>query len=482
MSRDDRQGGERRRIEGWSLERIAAATGGRICGADAAQDRTPRSVCSDTRKLEAGELFVALRGARFDGHDFLDEALEAGAVAALVDDESALPEGLAGVVVDDTLDGLTELGHAVWEEAQSEGLHTIDVTGSNGKTTVKEMLAALWGARGAVFATPGNLNNHIGVPLVLCDLPVDCEHLVLEMGANAPGEIAHLVSLAPGSERIVTSIGTAHVEGFGSVDGIRRAKSEIFEKADDETTAVVPHREVENLIDDDFPGRVVTVGFEPDADLRVESRDASREHAQVVQIEGAGGEWTIGLPLPGAHNALNVATSLATLIVRGSAPDGRTCTEVLADLTLPAGRWRETTVGPWRVLDDAYNANPSSIRASFDAFMKTDDALDRPRVAVIGYMAELGDEAERYHREVAVDLAGASGLDALVAVGRHAESMADAARRAAPPDGPEVVAFERAEAAARWLEGQGEGFVFLKASREARLERVVDFLTADGED
>ncbi len=477
-----------KRIASWELSRIAQATGGELVDAAAAQV-CPTAVSTDTRAIGPGELFVALRGENFDAHDFIDQAEEAGAVAAIVERTAGLDTELALIVVDDTLAALTALGRAIWREATAEGLHTINVTGSNGKTTVKEMLASLWQAQGEVFATPGNLNNHIGVPLVLCAIPEGCEHLVLELGANAAGEISHLVALAPGTERIITSIGVAHVEGFGSVDGIRRAKSEIFEGADARTTAIVPHAERDNLIAADFPGAVITVGFEADADLRVEQlqqqavdsgeRDGGRG-GQRVRITRGDEAWEVELSLPGAHHGLNAAVSLATLLAGGLSPTSEECSARLSTLSLPQGRWREVEVDGLRFVDDAYNANPSSVKASFDAFMQTPDTAQRARIAVIGEMLELGDAAERWHREVAEALAANAELDGFVAVGPYARRMADAAREHA---GGALVAaaFDSVEAVADWLSDRGSAFVFLKASRGARLERVVDLLEQKAE-
>ncbi len=469
-----------RRIRRWTLAKIAEAAGGRLEGA--AVDQHVSRVCSDTRSLRPGELFVALRGENFDAHDFLDQAEAAGAAAVMVDRTDGVETTLPRLVVDDTLAGLTRLGHAVWREATEAGLHTIDVTGSNGKTTVKEMLALLWGAHGEAFATPGNLNNHIGVPLVLCDLPAECEHLMAEMGANGPGDISHLIAMAPGSERIITSIGMAHIEGFGSLDGVRRTKSEIFEGADAQTTAIVPFSEVDNLIGDDFPGRVITVGFEEEADLSVRLLEASGQGGEALRFEVRHGDdrLELRLPLPGKHHALNAATSLATMIARGVVPDQDLCNRRLSHLALPKGRWRVVDVGDVRMIDDAYNANPSSVTASFDAFMETPDPEERPRVAVIGEMFELGDDAEAMHREVAATVASRADLDAFVAVGPYAAQMVEAARTNAAGQ-LEAVGFETVEQTADWLARRGPAFVLLKASRGARLERVVDLVAAKGE-
>jgi murE/murF fusion protein len=478
-----------KRIAGWTLEKVAQACGGRLVG-EGASALSASGVCSDTRAIGVGELFVALRGDSFDAHDFLDQAQEQGAIAAMVD-RSDVDTDLPLVVVEDTLAGLTALGQAIWAEATEEGLHTIDVTGSNGKTTVKEMLALVWSSHGDVFATPGNLNNHIGVPLVLCDIPQVCDHLVVELGANAPEEIAHLIGLAPGTERIITSIGVAHIEGFGSVDAIRRAKSEIFEQADHQTTAIVPFAEAEYLIGEDFPGEVITVGFEEGADLRVELLEPDRSADEALRVRMtmsgqrmSGQSLTICLPIPGAHQALNAATALATLIARGVEPSQIRCNAALAELALPSGRWRVVDQGDICFVDDAYNANPSSVRASFEAFMGTHDPMARARVAIIGEMLELGDDAARWHREVAAAIAATQHLDAFVAVGSFAGQMAEEAEANAAGS-LATAGFEHVEDVAHWLDAQvaskGPAFVFLKASRGARLERVVDLMESKGE-
>ncbi|MFU8807359.1 MAG: UDP-N-acetylmuramoyl-tripeptide--D-alanyl-D-alanine ligase, partial [Bradymonadaceae bacterium] len=238
------------RIQGWPLPRIAAAMGGTTSSSNGAG--IP-AVSTDTRSLGQGDLFVALEGESFDAHDFIDQAVLAGAGALVVHRDVEAPTAVPLIRVDDTFAALSRLGQALWQEAREEGLHTVAVTGSNGKTTTKEILASLWGTLGSVHATVGNLNNHIGVPLTLCALPARCDHLIVEMGANGAGEIRGLIALAQARERIITSIGFAHIEGFGSVDGVRRAKAEIFENADASTVAIVPYSEKSRLIPEGFP-------------------------------------------------------------------------------------------------------------------------------------------------------------------------------------------------------------------------------------
>lgn len=480
-----------KRIASWSLAKIAEAIGGRLYldhiedapAPESVAALCPIGVSSDTRTLEAGELFVALRGENFDAHDFLGRADQGGAIAILVDRVDALDTQLPLVVVEDTLAGMSRLGLAIWNEARDAGMRTINVTGSNGKTTVKEMLALLWGARARVFATPGNLNNHIGVPLVLCAIPADCERLILEMGANGPGEISQLLALAPGEARVVTSIGLAHIEGFGSLDGIRRAKSEIFENPSADTAAILPFSESSNLVGPDFAGRCFTVGFEAGADLRVELLDgADARGALGFTMAHAGEEYTLHLPIPGTHHALNAATAIATLIAAGEAIDAPALNGALAKLALPAGRWRIVEQGDYYFIDDAYNANPSSTIASVQAFVSSATEEPSPRVVILGEMRELGAEAARLHCEVAAKVAEFAQVDALVCVGEFAQQMAEAASKVRTL---EVAAFEDVEAVGPWLkyivDQRGLTRILLKASRGARLERVIDLVVATGE-
>lgn len=492
------------RVASWSLAKIAHAMGGALRYADssklvetAAAQRMPTGVCTDTRKLRPGELFVALRGDNFDAHDLLGAAGDA--LALVVERVQRAPSDRLLIVVDDTLQALTRLGHALWCEARDAGVRTINITGSNGKTTVKEMVAALWSEHGQVFATPGNLNNHIGVPLTLCAMPMGCETLVLEMGASAVGEISQLIALAPGEVRIITSIGMAHLEGFGSLENIRRAKSEIFERADAQTRAIVPFEEAANLIGADFQGQVTTIGDAPPADLWVEpetlSDGAPDNAAQALRVRRGDGAHPdllgapIYLPLPGAHNARNAAVAIATLQVRGESPQAGALNASFAGLTLPAGRWRRVQVGDFHFIDDAYNANPSSLRSAARAFLQTPLAGDHTRVIVVGEMRELGPTAQQIHRDSVADLVRTGGFDAILAVGTFAPEMRDeglstldAMTAKGAQKHTEIAAVEDAAAAAAWLLEYGAHhrppFVLLKASRGARLERIIDLFEA----
>jgi UDP-N-acetylmuramoyl-tripeptide--D-alanyl-D-alanine ligase len=464
------------RVSTWDFGDIAEAIEGRLEGDPGVEDRQPAAVSTDTRSLESGDLFFALRGERFDGHTFLEEAVSGGACGVVVErDHVDVTWEVPTFRVDDTAAALGRLGAAIWQEATEEGLHSIAVTGSNGKTTTKELLATLWGSRGTVHATPGNLNNAIGLPLTLCGLPLQADTAILEMGANAPGEIRELIAMAPAAQRIITSIGYAHTEGFGSIEGVRRAKSEIAESADRDTQVIVPYTERTHLSVDAQPGRVATFGEEPGSDVRVVAYEAVAGSGARVELIGLGRVAHVELGLPGRHNARNLAAAIATLWLRGLDLRDRDLRRLRDELELPAGRWRVVEVAGHQIVDDAYNANPSSVRASAKTFVEWSSSKERRRVVVLATMLELGDAARRHHERVAVDLAQTEELDDLVFVGDHAEAMARAAEDVGRPD-LEVYRMSGAEAIAEWLTFTAPSAVLLKGSRGAELESVIKML------
>ena len=467
----------RLRIQQWSLGRVVRAMEGRLLS-PTVESGMPRGVSTDTRKLGEGDLFFALRGENFDGHEFVDAAVERGACAVVVEDRSALGSSKAtAIVVDDCYRALSRLGHAVYRAARQDGTEAIALTGSNGKTTTKEILSALWSGRGTVWATQGNLNNHIGVPLTLCAIPAECDRLIVELGANHRGEIENLIGLVPAEQRIVTSIGRAHLEGFGSMAGVRKAKGEIFTGSSRATTAIVPLDEVDALIPRDFPGNVITFGGDNEADIQILSTfPADGDEWSVgmgVRLDVAGQRVVLALPLVGAHNATNLAAAVATFVGGSKPVDADGFNDLLATLDLPGGRFRVLQIGGLRVMDDAYNANPSSMRASFRAFEQWADGDDGKSLAIIGDMHELGEVADREHRELASWLAQQTGLSALAFVGEYASLMS----RAAEGGGvSEVVAFEDHDSVAQWLREHERAQVFLKGSRANRLEKIIEKL------
>lgn len=455
------------RIATWSLEKIAEAAQGTLRG----QGASPSSVSTDTRSIETGALFIPVVGDRFDGHDFISQAIENGAACVFSDREMSI--GIPIVLVNDTVEAFQRLAGALFLEAVEEGLTTIALTGSNGKTTTKELIAAIWRAHGyRVHATPGNLNNHIGLPLTLAALELEHEVAVLEMGANDFGDIDELIRIAPATTRMVTSIGAAHLENLGDLDGVRRVKGEIFRAdAAASTVAICPLNEAGSLIPRDWPGEVLCVG--DDADVEV-IQTTARGVGQLVTLRIDELEYEFELPLPGAHNAFNLGLAFATMLANTVEIEPAAVQRGLALLELPDGRMRLAHSGRWAIVDDAYNANPTSARASFAAFAEivfdAEDVEELDRVAVLGEMLELGADAAEMHASLAADLAAFDAVEAFVFVGPHAGLMRDAAVEARA----NARAFDDVDAASQWLIERGPALVWLKGSRGARLERITE--------
>jgi UDP-N-acetylmuramoyl-tripeptide--D-alanyl-D-alanine ligase len=446
------------------LAELARATGGTLHGDNVAFG----SVLSDSRTLEPGALFVALPGARYDGHEFVPEALGRGASGALV--TRLLPLPLPQVVVGDTLAALGSFA-AAWRR-DFDGT-VVGITGSNGKTTVKEMTGAILAAAGPCLVTRGNLNNHIGVPLTLARLEAVHRYAVIEMGANHCGEIAHLASIARPDVGLVINAGPAHLEGFGGIEGVARGKGEMFASLGIEQTAVIN-------ADDRFAaywhglareaGRVVTFGMRERADFRADRVSARLADAGFVtefELDCPLGRRRIALSLAGEHNVMNALAAAAAAHAAGA--DLEAIGAGLGSMRSVSGRleFRAAHAGA-RLVDDSYNANPGSLRAGLRAL----EGVPGRRWLVLGEMRELGADSALLHAEMGA-FARASGVARLLAVGdeaRHAvEAFGAGATWFASVD--DLVAALRAELGP-------EVTVLVKGSRSNRLERVAAALAA----
>ncbi|KTG17334.1 MULTISPECIES: UDP-N-acetylmuramoyl-tripeptide--D-alanyl-D-alanine ligase [unclassified Guyparkeria] len=458
-----------------TLEQIASWSGGRLSpGADPA---TPvAGVGTDTRADLSGRLFVALKGPNFDAHAFLGQAVEQGAVAALVEreqEDASLPQ----VIVDDTLAALGRLARG-WREAVDPTV--IAITGSSGKTTVKELLAAMLGELGPTAATHGNLNNEIGVPLTLLDWPAETRFAVVEMGANHVGEIAALTELVAPDIVMVTMAGRAHVGEFGSVERIIEAKGEIYRHRPD---AARP------LINLDSAGSEQWLKAAPKADtFTLDPRhrewatwtgeyDADH-HELSVDERGRAVIDRLRVPLPGAHNAMNLLASIALARLAGASFEA--VTAGLVAFRPPAGRMDLLRLrNGWRLIDDSYNANPESMRAAIGYLA----GQPGERYAVLGSMGELGAEAEALHRQLG-EFVASEELDGVISVGPWAAAIA-AGYHAGGGSADAIETTEDSDAAiealrARLADRAGTAVtVLLKGSRFMRIERVREALAQE---
>ena len=458
---------------------MAVAMGGRLVSGR--PDVVVDGVSIDSRRTARGEVFVAIRGDRFDGHEFVSEALGRGANGVVVSDATAAAgpdNGEAGetfvIVVSDTTHALQLLGRFV---RRASGTCVVAITGSVGKTTTKEITAAVLAARYDVYRTVGNLNNHIGLPLSLVDLRRRPEVAVLELGMNHAGEIRTLVGIAEPEYRVWTNVAEVHTEFFESVEGIADAKAEILELSTSETGLVA------NAADDrvmsrisGFPGRVTTFGVAVAADVRatdVRNLGLGGMEARVHTPEGVGALRT---SLLGEGNVANALAAIA-VAYRLQVPLGLVLSRV-AEVEAASRRGQVRRLGGVTVVDDTYNSNPLALDRALTAVGREEAA--RRRVAVVGEMLELGDQAERLHRRSGRAVVQA-GFDLLVAVGgANARALADGAT-AAGLSADSVRTFATSEAAAdevvRLVE-DGDA-VLVKGSRGVRTDRIVERLAAE---
>lgn len=373
-------------------------------------------VSTDTRTILPGDLFVALKGERFDGHRFLAVAAEAGASALVVntaDVSIALPQ----IEVADTTDALAALAFGNRRESKAQ---FIAVTGSSGKTTVKEMLASILRGAGETLATRGNLNNHIGVPLTLLDISPEHQYAVIELGASGVGEIAHTVSITQPNVAIITNAGEAHLEGFGSYDNIVIAKGEIIDGVVASGTVVLNQDDPAYDVWRDRAGhrKVVSVGSGTpgSADYTCQLLAAGGSE-QTVKLDGPDG-WAceVTLSLLGQHNLINAL--LAVAAARELGVEDHCIQAGLSALTPVPGRLQSFDLASGiTIIDDSYNANPTSMKAALEVLSKSAGQ----RIAVLGTMAELGEGAERLHEQIGA-YARELGVETLVVVGAGAEA------------------------------------------------------------
>lgn len=449
------------------LSDVMKALDGKLLG----NDTEFESVSTDTRSLKQGDLFVALQGPHFDAHNFIDEAKAKGAVGAMV--SRKIKTELPLLLVADTRAGLGRLA-TTWRAKYATPM--IAVTGSNGKTTVKEMLGTILGQSGPVLVTKGNLNNEIGVPLTLLRLEDKHRYAVIEMGANGPGEIKYLSSLVKPQVAIITNAAPAHLEGFGDISGVARAKGEIFSNLVDDGTAVIN-------ADDSRVGlwrvmvgkhRCVSFGIHNPADYTAREMHVNPFFGYSFEMHTPAGFIDINLRLPGKHNIMNALAASA-----GAQAVGLNLSEIKSGLeAMQAVKGRlQMKKGIHRslVIDDTYNANPGSMRPVFEVL-----AAHRGRkILVLGDMGELGNASRAFHEQVGRQ-ARATGIDLLYTVGEQASMSAGTFGKGAHhfKNQDDLIVALCTELN---HESDNETMILVKGSRFMRMERVTQVLVSDNE-
>jgi UDP-N-acetylmuramoyl-tripeptide--D-alanyl-D-alanine ligase len=426
--------------------------------------------CIDTRALQAGQLFVALPGEKVDGHDFVSRAAALGASGALV--SRRVDIDFPQLLVADVLQALQQLAVA-WrsEWAQMSGGKIAAITGSNGKTSVKTMLANILARSHQVYATPGNFNNHIGLPLSLLNVRAEHQMAVLEMGANHAGEIAQLAAWTAPDCGVVTQAGDAHLEGFGGRDQVALAKGEMFAALSPQGTAIINADDAYFELWQSIAAHTSVLSFGRAAQAQVRALDESNgPQIQDFKIQLADGQWPVSLPMPGRHSVMNALAAAAAAQALGVG--SQDIIKGLSDMQAVAGRLQPSRLPCGaQLIDDSYNANPASFRAALDVLV----ASSTPRHLVLGDMAELGEAAPRLHREAGAAVA-ASGIEHFWTCGPLSELAARTCREQS--DAVQVQHFpDRASLAFELLASlDAQGTVLLKGSRSAGMEHVAHYL------
>ena len=452
-----------------TLAETAAATGGALHDADPSATVTG-PVVIDSRLAVPGSLFVAIKGEQTDGHGYAAAAVRSGATAAL----AARPLGVPTVVVDDPVAALARLARTVLDRLGD--VTVVAVTGSSGKTSTKDLMAAVLETAGLTVAAVGSYNNEIGVPLTVLAADAGTRHLIVEMGARGKGHISYLCEVAPPQVGVVLNIGTAHAGEFGSREATAVAKRELVEAIPADGVAVLNADDPLVLaMASATSGRVVTFGMDPAADVRAEEVEVDDQGRAAFDLRSPTGAHRVRLRLHGLHHVSNALAAAAVAYVLGLPGDA--VARALSEAT-PRSRWRMEVVeraDGVTVVNDAYNANPESVQAALETVAAMSGG--RRSWAVLGEMRELGAAAATEHARVGT-LAVRLGLSRIVAVGDGARGISDAARETPVPGttylGEEPVFVSDVDEALTLLREQVRpgDVVLVKASRAAGLERV----------
>ncbi len=452
-----------------TLKEVIMATGATVLAGG--QDTVFHGVCTDSRQLKGGNLFVALKGDNFDGHDFAQKALELGAAGIMISDAVKADwkgAGSAAVIkVADTLTALGDLAH-YWRSRFF--VPVIGLTGSSGKTTTKEIMASIISRQKNVLKTEGNLNNLIGLPQTIFRFNDDHEAAILEMGTNMPGEIKRLTQIAAPDIGLITNIGPAHLAGLISIEGVRKEKGDLFAYMDKNGTAVF-NLDDENIriISDGWKGRRVTFSMTSDADVRLAKMEKSNARGMSLKLIIAGKEHKVEMKIAGTHNVYNALAAAATALALQI--DVENIIAGLGAFTPVGGRMQVIRLKKGAYLiDDSYNANPASMR---EALMTLKDLKNgHSSYAFLGDMLELGDAAEEMHRKIGM-LAAVTGVNKLFLQGDFAKATAAGAVEGGMP-ADKIVFLSAPEEGVLYLKQnlkKGD-WVLVKGSRRMKMERI----------
>lgn len=446
------------------LKQLADSINGKLVGSDAEFS----SVSTDTRTLQPGDLFVALQGPNFDGHAYLEQAFAKGAVAALV--SRACDVAQPQIVVADTLRALGDTGR-VW--AQQFKAKKVAITGSCGKTTLKEMVAAILSQVGETLFTKGNLNNEIGVPLTLARINAQHRFAVIECGANHVGEIAYTVNLVKPDVAVVNNVAPAHLEGFGSIDRVAQAKSEIYSGLDAQGIAVINQDDAYAALfrEKTKSSRQITFSLrEAGASVSADNLrcNALGQYAFTVQLPQA--QFDIQLPLLGLHNVRNALAACA-LTLALDIPVSAMQAGLRRVRAVPGRLFPVEDVPGFHIIDDSYNANPASIRAAIDVLAEAGSNT----CLVLGGMGELGDTSDQLHEQTGA-YAAQKGIARVYSMGPNAAFYQRGYVQQQPPQGRFIICDSHQQIAEKLRQDETGKTILVKGSRSTAMEKVIHAL------
>jgi UDP-N-acetylmuramoyl-tripeptide--D-alanyl-D-alanine ligase len=456
-----------------TVDEVVEGTGGRLLCPPKDKDMIISSISTDTRSIKGGEAFFALSGINFDGHDFVQDAAGKGAALVVVKEgvftpeEGALMEEVAFVEVSDTLSALGDLAAFVRKKSKKP---VVAISGSTGKSTTKEMTAAILAVSRRVLKSMGNMNNLVGMPLTILGVDIKDDVLVLELGISEAGEMKRLTEIAEPDVAVLTNIGHGHLHGLGTIDGVAREKGDIYQSVSGSAVRVVnlDDERVRGLSDICEGGDVITYGKSEVSDVRIKSfAHKDLNHIEAVYVI-KGEELQVNLGTPFEVNVYNVAAAMAAALALGVSTDDML--KGLATYVPLKGRMELMEVRGLTFIDDTYNANPESVEAALKA-LKSIDTTGK-RIAVLGEMLELGEDEESLHKE-AGRLLAALGIDVVIGIGRLGRIIAEAS--AEEESQLEAHGFDTNDEALSWLQCNIErgDVVLVKGSRGSGTEDII---------